>query len=208
LVGFGNVGKTSLIHRWVKNEFNEHEPYTVGMQPTSHNYNISRDARGHVRLVSSGERLRVTYVDIPGQCSYADFLSTYLKGINGVFIVGQLQPLTDRTVLERWYHKILQEKEAHRLCASVPIIFLLNKDDLQPAPQGYCEALQEACPCEAVYTTSAKKPHHTAKALQRMLTAILRSSEQLGQEAAAMRSIAAVDVTDHQDPSKKKSKCC
>eukprot|EP01103_Thecamoeba_quadrilineata_P002308 TRINITY_DN12284_c0_g1_i1.p1 TRINITY_DN12284_c0_g1~~TRINITY_DN12284_c0_g1_i1.p1 ORF type:complete len:212 (+),score=25.54 TRINITY_DN12284_c0_g1_i1:52-687(+) len=75
LIGDSGVGKTSLLSRLVKNEFNEDSLVTKGVEM---NFTF---------ITVDNVRIRLTFWDTAGQERFRTMTSNYYRGANGVLIV-------------------------------------------------------------------------------------------------------------------------
>ncbi len=118
LIGDPGVGKTSLIRRFVLDEFSDDYLSTIGAKVTKKEKLVDvkqEDLRIHLVLM---------IWDVAGQKEYQQFHEMYLKGMEGVLAVCDLsRPNT----FDRLQNALmLVEKHA----GDIPMVFLLNKADL------------------------------------------------------------------------------
>jgi len=119
LLGDGSVGKTSLIRRFVLDQFGDEYLATIGTKVTKKDIVVPNAGRG-VLLV-------MTVWDILGQKGYAGVQESAAKGAQSVLLV------CDVTRDETW--KSLEEywiPLVWRLAGKVPLVFAGNKVDLAP----------------------------------------------------------------------------
>ncbi|MFX0139621.1 MAG: GTP-binding protein [Candidatus Hodarchaeota archaeon] len=115
LTGDYAVGKTSLIHRFVKNEFKENYISTLGVQVSE-------------KLVKISEKTLINYViwDIGGQITQiAPYRKKFYDGANAAFIVIDRTRPNHIESVEKWYNDIRKSVER-----DIPIIIVGNKSDL------------------------------------------------------------------------------
>ncbi len=164
LIGDPGVGKTSLIRRFVQDEFSDDYLSTIGAKVTKKEKFIDinqEDLRIHLVLM---------IWDVAGQKEYQQFHEMYLKGMEGVLAVCDL---SRRNTFDRLQNALqLVEKNA----GGIPMVFLLNKADLvDPATvdlrQVNALAAQKGI---AVLTTSAKTGQNVEPAFSKLTMMILR----------------------------------
>lgn len=167
LVGDFNVGKTSLIRRFVDRQFSDQYLSTVGVK-------ISRK---NVELEEVADKKNVTVQlliwDLEGSTKFKAIAPTYLQGSKGVIIVGDL---TRTETLEHI-------KDHIQLFLSInpkgQIIIALNKVDL--VPEAKLEKLLEIHQSNfqnisTIYTTSAKTGKNVDEIFQTLTAKIVETS--------------------------------
>lgn len=114
VVGDSGVGKTNLIHRFVKNNFNENTKATVGVEFLSKTFKIK------------GDVFKIEVWDTAGQERYKAITASYYKGSNGALIVYDLTRESSFNNIEKWA-KELKDKVGDKIC----LIMVGNKNDLK-----------------------------------------------------------------------------
>ncbi|UCD00831.1 MAG: GTP-binding protein [Promethearchaeota archaeon] len=115
LTGDYAVGKTSLIRRFVENEFKKNYISTLGVQVSEKTVNIS-------------ESTLINYViwDIGGQITQiAPYRKKFYNGANAAFIVIDRTRPNNLESVEKWYSDIRKSVER-----DIPIVIVGNKSDL------------------------------------------------------------------------------
>lgn len=118
LVGDGAVGKTSLVRRFVLNEFDERYLYTLGT-------NVFKK---EVLIVSGSRRTKVTMMvwDIAGQKDLRRFfVKSYFRGADGGIAVCDVTREHTLEDLSDWI------RHMHEVCGPIPVTILANKVDLK-----------------------------------------------------------------------------
>lgn len=154
LAGAPGVGKTSLVRRYVKNEFRDSYGTTLGAIVYKREVNLQLGVR----------RIHVTMPvwDVMGQVGGADmFRDIDLFGAQGVLVVCDV---TDEATLQplRW-----RVDAVAKVAGNVPVHILLNKSDLGPNEDvknaGLRTGLNRGMPC---YLTSAKSGDNVVAAFE------------------------------------------
>lgn len=146
LVGEPEVGKTSLIKRYVENFFEEGYQITLGVDFLSKTIQLPGE---------NGQEQELIYQiwDVAGQSGFTNFRHLYLKKAHGVFLVFDLARL-DETFgkLERW------RSDVHEQSPNAKIIVIGNKEDLvdQENPPITEKEVLEKLEAHGYITTSAK----------------------------------------------------
>ncbi len=118
LVGEPEVGKTSLIKRYVDDFFKEGYQITLGVDFLSKSVSM-KDSAGNEREIT------FQIWDVAGQSGFTNFRHLYLKKAHGVFLVFDLTRLdTTYKKLDRWRADITEQSP------NAKVIVLGNKEDI------------------------------------------------------------------------------
>ncbi len=158
LVGEGAVGKTSLIKRFVYDEFDDHYVATLGAK-VSKKYVVVREEDG--RRV----KVNMTIWDIMGQKSFRDIMKeAFFYGAHGILAVCDVTVKDTLSELQGWI------KDIYKVTGDIPIHFLANKVDLKDQVSiDEKELRQIASKYNAPYSyTSAKTGENVQEAFQKL----------------------------------------
>ena len=113
LLGNGAVGKTSLIRKFVDDQFDDDYIFTIGTKVTK-------------KEVTVGNTLvNLMIWDILGQTDFHRTQAEAFKGASGVFLVADItRTETLKSLVDYWI------PEFRKAAGKVPIVFLANKSDL------------------------------------------------------------------------------
>ena len=122
LLGDAAVGKTSLIHRFVYNQFNERYITTIGTNVSKKELNVALQNKD-----KNMQKYSITLAiwDIIGQRGMESFNSNYFRNSNGGMVVCDITREETLTSLDSWVASFLQ------VSGKVPLVFLVNKSDLK-----------------------------------------------------------------------------
>ena len=114
VLGDFSVGKTSLVGRFVKNEFSDKYLTTVGVKMDT-------------KLVSVNDALKIKLIiwDIAGENAFKKISQTYLRGAAGFILVLDGTRLTTLEAALDIKQNIIQ------LLGEIPFVVLINKVDLK-----------------------------------------------------------------------------
>ncbi|TXT67721.1 MAG: Small GTP-binding domain protein [Promethearchaeota archaeon] len=115
IVGDHEVGKTSIVRRFVENKFSTDYRATIGLNILSHSIDFL------------GNEVKFSIWDIGGQRFFQRFFQTYYAGSQAAFIVFDLTNKPSFENVVDWFNQInsaLQSKE-------LPVIIIGNKSDLE-----------------------------------------------------------------------------
>jgi small GTP-binding protein len=113
LLGEKNVGKTSLVYRYIENKFRESYKSTLGVNLLKKDMEVD------------GNGVSAQIWDLGGQDSFKSLRKLYLEGANGALVMFDL---TDRKTFDKLNEWIESFKEIR---GEQPIILIGNKSDLE-----------------------------------------------------------------------------
>ena len=116
-IGNAGVGKTSIIKRFVSNEFEENTASTLGLEFTYKKINLNNNRTINIKLIDTG-----------GQEKYRALSKTYFKNTDGVLFVFALNNEMSFTDLTEW---IVLFNENHNGKDNIPKYLVGNKSDLK-----------------------------------------------------------------------------
>jgi len=119
LMGDPGVGKTSLINRFVKNEYSDKYIETIG----------AKVSKKSLELVVAGKSVDVilTIWDVIGAQGYTGVQARSFAGAAGAIMVCDASNLATLASVEKYWMPLLYE-----VAQKVPTVFLANKVDLGP----------------------------------------------------------------------------
>ncbi|MFX1311735.1 MAG: Rab family GTPase [Promethearchaeota archaeon] len=115
IIGDQEVGKTSLVKRFVENKFSDSYRATIGFDVSSRSIDLY------------GNRVEFSIWDIGGQGYFKRLRHVYYQGAQTAFIVFDLTNRNSFDNARKWYFELrnfIQERE-------IPIIIVGNKSDLK-----------------------------------------------------------------------------
>ena len=171
LVGDGGVGKTSMIKRFVFDQFSDGYITTIGTKVTKKEFKIKHH--------TTDEDTNVTMLiwDIMGQQGFRELLQeAYFYGANGILAVCDITRKHTMDGLEGWI------KSVHRMAKDAPVIFIGNKADLMEKAEFKFEELKEYASkydAPTVYLSSAKTGINVNLAFKTLADRILKDWEEM-----------------------------
>ena len=113
LVGDSGVGKTNILSKYLKNNFDPDSKATVGVEFGTKNIEIDN------------KRIKVQIWDTAGQERYKSITSTYYKGAKGAFIVYDITRKSTFDNIDKWIGDLKNNGDENM------IVYLVgNKSDL------------------------------------------------------------------------------
>lgn len=164
LVGEGAVGKTSLIRRYVLDQFNDDYIMTLGAKVTKKEVEVA--------LPDKGLRARVELViwDVMGQPKFRELLEdVYFQGASGILAVADLTRRETLDALFEWIDRV------DRITSQAPLVLAVNKADrIAEAQFGEAEIARLAHAFRGEFLmTSAKTGGNVEEVFRRLATRIV-----------------------------------
>lgn len=165
LLGDFNVGKTSLVRRFIEDKFSDRYLSTVGVKVSRKSVEIESDAEMN--------QINLLIWDLEGNTKFKSIAPSYLKGASGSIVVGDLtrsDTLTNLTQHLQLFFNINPQGQA---------TIALNKADLIP-PEKLAKLVEnyqfdKFSRVLGVYTTSAKTGDRIEQMFQEMSTALFQA---------------------------------
>ncbi len=114
LLGEANVGKTSLVYRFIENKFRENYKSTLGVNLLKKDMNV--EGYGEVSA---------QIWDLGGQESFKSLRKLYLEGANGALLVYDMTNQKSYEKLDEWVQSFREARD------DAPVILIGNKSDLK-----------------------------------------------------------------------------
>ena len=161
LLGEANVGKTSLVYRFIENSFKGNYKSTLGVNL------LKKD----MKIKEHGE-VSAQIWDLGGQESFRSLRKLYLEGANGALVI---YDCTKRSSFEKLYGWVQDFKDAR---GNEPLLLIGNKTDLTDNIKiKESEALELAKNFDMEFmSTSAKTGVNVEEAFLRVIKTILDKS--------------------------------
>ena len=113
LIGDSCVGKSNILLKYLKNQFNENSKTTIGVE------------FGTKNIIINNKRIKIQIWDTAGQERYRSITSAYYKGAKGALIVYDITRKNTFDNIDKWITDLKLN-----LDKNICIIILGNKSDL------------------------------------------------------------------------------
>ena len=113
LIGDSAVGKSNILLKYLKNEFDQNSRATVGVE------------FGTKNVLINGKKVKIQIWDTAGQERYRSITSAYYKGAKGAFIVYDITKKSTFDNIDKWISDLKLNGDQN-IC----IVILGNKSDL------------------------------------------------------------------------------
>ncbi|MGF1590908.1 MAG: Rab family GTPase [Pleurocapsa sp.] len=167
LLGDFNVGKTSLIRRFIDNQFSDQYLSTVGVKVSRKSVKIKTDLNLH--------QINLLIWDVEGNTKFKSITPSYLKGASGSIIVADLTRSGTLANLKQHIKLFLDVNPQGA------IMIALNKADLIP-PEKLSKLIENYSSYSyqqilGIYATSAKTGAKVADIFERLARVVTRFTE-------------------------------
>jgi small GTP-binding protein len=115
ILGNSSVGKTSFIHKYVKNDFKDSYKNTIGMDYCSRNMKLP-----------TGEEFEIFFYDTAGQEKYKSISFNLIKKADGILLLYDISERSSFDDINQWIENIKNVKGDN-----FPVIMIGNKCDLE-----------------------------------------------------------------------------
>jgi small GTP-binding protein len=166
LLGDFNVGKTSLVRRFIEDKFSDRYLSTVGVKVSRKSLNVTTDTQRH--------QLNLLIWDLEGNTKFKSITPNYLKGASGSIIVADLSRSDTLDNLTQHLQLFFQVNPQGQATVA------LNKADLIPPEKlaKLVENYQLPFPrVLGVYTTSAKTGDRIEQMFQELATVLVGADQ-------------------------------
>lgn len=200
LIGDSGVGKSNLLSRFTRNEFNLESKSTIGVEFATKS------------IVAEGKTIKAQIWDTAGQERYRAITSAYYRGAVGALLVYDITKHVTFENVERWLKELRDHADANTV-----IMLVGNKSDLRHLRAVSTEEAMAFAEKNnlAFIETSALEATGVDTAFQRILTEIYklmsRKTIQAEENATSLPSgdnIVITSDTAEDKKKKKKSACC
>ena len=192
-LGNGQVGKTSIILRYIDDRFSANYLSTIGI-----------DSKIKKIKMPNGEQIKVKISDTAGQERFRSIASNYLKKANGILLVYDITCHESFSDINKWLQEINKNE------STKPMVLIGNKSDLEEKREvpkeegmGYAKNVAKNIP---FYETSCKTGDNVDKAIMDLVNQIYNKYSS-NNKIENIENIEIVKEKDNEDI-KEKKKCC
>jgi small GTP-binding protein len=161
VIGDGKVGKTSIIRRYVHEQFDPKYKKTIGV------------AHALKRLIIDDSEVTMTLWDTGGQELFDCIRPQYFRGAKGALIIYDVTKKESFEHLDKWFSDLDEQ------CGKISVILVANKIDLIenriiPRKEGENYALKKGL---MFFETSAKTGEHVIDVMEELAKLIVSKSK-------------------------------
>lgn len=167
LLGDFNVGKTSLVRRFIENKFSDRYLSTVGVKVSRKSVDVRTDIKLH--------HLNLLIWDLEGNTKFKSITPSYLKGASGSIIVADLSRSDTIKNLSRHLRLFFEVNPQGKAVVALNKADLIPSEKLAKLVENYQS--QSSTTILGVYTTSAKTGDCVDEIFQAMAKELIFSNE-------------------------------
>ncbi|MCQ2821195.1 MAG: GTP-binding protein [archaeon] len=159
LVGDSGVGKTNIVTKYIKDEFNENSKATVGVEFC------------FKKMTIDGKKVNAQIWDTAGQEKFRSITASYYKGAKACFVVFDITKKSTFDNVDNWISNVLSQADK-----GVLILLIGNKTDLEQLREVPLEAAQEKAKSFniAYMETSAKSGFNLNEAFETLIKGAMK----------------------------------
>ena len=191
LIGDSCVGKSNILLKYLKNQFNENSKTTVGVE------------FGTKNIIINNKRIKIQIWDTAGQERYRSITSAYYKGAKGALIVYDITRKNTFDNIDKWITDLKLNGDKN-IC----IIILGNKSDLIDKREiNKNDGIKKAEMYKTAFLeTSALNGDNISKAFDELIEQIVINNKNIFQDDNENEIDKGVNLNDEKNNNKKK--CC
>ena len=161
LIGDSGVGKTNILSKFVKNQFNPESKTTIGVEFATKTVQIN------------GKTAKAQIWDTAGQERYRAVTSAYYKGANGAMVIYDITNSVSFNSLQKWLKELRDNSDTQ-----VTIMLVGNKSDLAEMRSITTREATDFAESEKLlfFETSARDSTNIGEAFTSLIAAILDNS--------------------------------
>ena len=192
LIGDSSVGKSNILLKYLRNEFDENSKATVGVE------------FGTKNILINGKKIKIQIWDTAGEERYRSITSAYYKGAKGAFIVYDITRKTTFDNIDKWISDLKLNGDEN-IC----IIILGNKSDLNEKRQVQeKDGIQKAEMFKTAFLeTSALNGDNITKAFEELIEQIYQNNKSSFENDNKKEIDNGININDN-EKNKEKRKCC
>jgi Ras-related protein Rab-11A len=191
LIGDSCVGKSNILLKYLKNQFNENSKTTIGVE------------FGTKNIIINNKRIKIQIWDTAGQERYRSITSAYYKGAKGALIVYDITRKNTFDNIDKWITDLKLNGDKN-IC----IIILGNKSDLIDKREiNKNDGIKKAEMYKTAFLeTSALNGDNISKAFDELIEQIVINNKNIFQDDNENEIDKGVNLNDEKNNNYKK--CC
>ena len=193
LIGDSSVGKSNILLKYLKDQFDPNSRATVGVE------------FGTKNITLNNKKIKIQIWDTAGQERYRSITSAYYKGAKGAFIVYDITRKTTFENIDKWIADLKTNGDSN-----ISIVLIGNKSDLEEKREVTKEeGLKKSQDCKTAFMeTSALNGDNVHKAFDELIEQIYQNNSALLEQENDVEIDKGVNLNDENNENNKKKKSC
>ena len=193
LIGDSSVGKSNILLKYLKDQFDPNSRATVGVE------------FGTKNITLNNKKIKIQIWDTAGQERYRSITSAYYKGAKGAFIVYDITRKTTFENIDKWIADLKTNGDSN-----ISIVLIGNKSDLEEKREVTKEeGLKKSQDCKTAFMeTSALNGDNVHKAFDELIEQIYQNNSSLLEEEIDVEIDKGVNLNEENNENNKEKKSC
>ena len=193
LIGDSGVGKSNILLKYLKNEFQQNTKATVGVE------------FGTKTVEIDNKKIKVQIWDTAGQERYRSITSAYYKGAKGAFIVYDITRKASFENIDKWIEDLKSNGDKN-----VSIMLIGNKSDLADKREVQTdEGIKKSEESKVAFLeTSALNGENVAKAFEQIIEQIYQNNCSNDDEDVDFEIDKGVNLSEENNQQTEEKKAC
>ena len=193
LIGDSSVGKSNILLKYLKDQFDPNSRATVGVE------------FGTKNITLNNKKIKIQIWDTAGQERYRSITSAYYKGAKGAFIVYDITRKTTFENIDKWIADLKTNGDSN-----ISIVLIGNKSDLEEKREVTKEeGLKKSQDCKTAFMeTSALNGDNVHKAFDELIEQIYQNNSSLLEEEIDVEIDKGVNLNEENNGNNKEKKSC
>ena len=193
LIGDSGVGKSNILLKYLKNEFQQNTKATVGVE------------FGTKTVEIDNKKIKVQIWDTAGQERYRSITSAYYKGAKGAFIVYDITRKGSFENIDKWIEDLKSNGDKN-----VSIMLIGNKSDLADKREVQTdEGIKKSEESKVAFLeTSALNGENVAKAFEQIIEQIYQNNCSNDDEDVDFEIDKGVNLSEENNQQTEEKKAC
>ena len=193
LIGDSSVGKSNILLKYLKDQFDPNSRATVGVE------------FGTKNITLNNKKIKIQIWDTAGQERYRSITSAYYKGAKGAFIVYDITRKSTFENIDKWIADLKTNGDSN-----ISIVLIGNKSDLEEKREVTKEeGLKKSQDCKTAFMeTSALNGDNVHKAFDELIEQIYQNNSSLLEEEIDVEIDKGVNLNEENNGNNKEKKSC
>ena len=193
LIGDSSVGKSNILLKYLKDQFDPNSRATVGVE------------FGTKNITLNNKKIKIQIWDTAGQERYRSITSAYYKGAKGAFIVYDITRKATFENIDKWIADLKTNGDSN-----ISIVLIGNKSDLEEKREVTKEeGLKKSQDCKTAFMeTSALNGDNVHKAFDELIEQIYQNNSSLLEEEIDVEIDKGVNLNEENNENNKEKKSC